>query len=45
MQYLFVITGKFNAISPSYWSNDINTIGGVTFFKQTSSNGLQELIN
>ena len=42
---LSVVTGEFNSICSSWWSNDINTTEGLKLLSLTSSNGFTRLIH
>ena len=41
---LAVITGYFNARSPTWWARDVHTTEGSNLFSLTSSNGVSQLI-
>ena len=43
--FLSVITGDFNAKTPCWWSEDINTSEGLKLLSLTSANGVSQLIN
>ena len=42
---LSLITSNFNAISLSWWSNDISTTEELKLYSQTSTNRFDQLIN